>query len=397
MPSRARLPTAIVALGLTSLFTDVGTELIFPLLPVFLASLGASTTFIGLIEGLADATASFLKLGSGILADRVARKKPLVWTGYALATFTRPLVALAASPLHVLLIRVTDRIGKGIRTSPRDALIAAAARPGEAGRAFGFHSAMDHAGAVLGPLLATALLALGLSLRHVFALALIPGLLALLCLSLAPEPAPAPIPTPAPTAVPTPASPPLPPRLLHYLSILFLFSLGNSSDAFLLLRARDLGVQVSLIPLLWTTLNVSKFTSAYLGGAWSDRVPRVRLIVIGWFVYAMTYLAFGLANSAWQAWAIFLVYGAYHGLTEPAEKALVKDLAPERARGRAYGAYNFVIGVAAVPAGLLMGFLWQRFSPFTALAAGSALSFAASLALLLWQRGGTSGELGASS
>jgi MFS family permease len=378
----------VIALGLTSLFTDVGTEAIFPLLPVFLASLGASTTFIGLIEGLADATASFLKLGSGVLADRAPRKKPLVWAGYALATFSRPLVALATAPLHVLLVRVTDRVGKGIRTSPRDALIAAAAPPGQAGRAFGFHSAMDHAGAMIGPLLATALLAWGFGLREVFAFALVPGLLALACLFFAPEPADAkPAPAPAATTADRAREKTarLPRNLLLYLAILFLFSLGNSSDAFLLLRARELGVEVSAIPLLWTALNATKLLSAYVGGDFSDRVPRVRLIVIGWAVYAATYLAFGLAERAWHAWAIFLVYGLYHGLTEPAEKALVKDLAPENARGRAYGAYHFVVGISAVPAGLLTGLLWQRFGAFSALATGSALAFASSLALLWWQ------------
>jgi len=386
MPRPSRLPTAVIALGLTSLFTDVGTELIFPLLPVFLASLGASTTFIGLIEGLADATASFLKLGSGVLADRARRKKPLVWLGYGLATLSRPLVALAATPLHVLLVRVTDRVGKGIRTSPRDALIAAAAPPGQVGRAFGFHSAMDHAGAMLGPLLATALLALGFGLREVFAFALVPGLLALLCLFFAPEPPAPPKLTTAPIDGELGKATPLPRSLVLYLAILFLFSLGNSSDAFLLLRARELGVEVSFIPLLWTALNATKLAAAYVGGSWSDRVPRVRLIVIGWAVYAATYLAFGLAERAWHAWAIFLVYGLYHGLTEPAEKALVKDLAAESSRGRAYGAYHFVIGIAAVPAGVLTGLLWQRFGAFSALATGSALAFASSLALLWWQR-----------
>lgn len=387
MPRPGRLPTAVIALGLTSLFTDVGTEMIFPLLPLFLAGLGASTTFIGLIEGLADATASFLKLGSGVLADRMPRKKPLVWAGYGLATLSRPLVALATTPIQVLLVRVTDRVGKGIRTSPRDALIAAAAPAGQVGRAFGFHSAMDHAGAMLGPLLASALLALGVSMRSVFAFAIVPGLLALVCLFFAPEPA-------SPTRVPPTAvakagegatsAAKLPRSLVVYLSILFLFSLGNSSDAFLLLRARELGVEVSAIPLLWTALNATKLAGAYLGGSWSDRVPRVRLIVVGWLVYAATYLAFGLAQRAWHAWAIFLVYGLYHGLTEPAEKALVRDLAPEHARGRAYGAYHFVIGIAAVPAGVLTGFVWQRFGAASALTMGSAFALASSLALLFW-------------
>jgi MFS family permease len=281
-----------------------------------------------------------------------------------------------------------DRVGKGIRTSPRDALIAAAAPPGQVGRAFGFHSAMDHAGAMLGPLLATALLALGFSLRSVFAFAIVPGLMALTCLFFVPESAVrnAPPPALAPDSSESAKAAKLPRRLLLYLAILFLFSLGNSSDAFLLLRARELGVEVSAIPLLWTALNATKLAGAYVGGSWSDRVPRVRLIIAGWVVYAATYLGFGLAQRAWQVWTIFLVYGLYHGLTEPAEKALVKDLAPQLLRGRAYGAYHFVIGIAAVPASVLTGLLWQRFGAFSALATGSGLAFASSLALLCWQR-----------
>ncbi len=380
----SRLPAAVVALGLTSFFTDIGTEMIFPLLPVFLASLGAAPVFLGLVEGAADATSSLLKLVFGYVADRAHRKRPLVFTGYFIATIARPLVALATAPWQVLVVRVTDRIGKGIRSAPRDALIAGAAREGEAGRAFGFHRAMDHAGAVVGPLVATALMAAGWSIRKVFWAALVPGVLAVLLVLTVRE---------TPSHVPERHAPhgdrkpaPFPSSLRAYLAILALFSMGNSSDAFLLLRARDLGIPIASLPLLWSVLHVSKLFSSYAGGSFSDRAPRTKVILLGWIVYAATYLLMGLATSAWQAWALFIVYGTYYGLTEPAEKALVKDIAPSEIRGKAYGYYNFVVGAAAVPAGALTGWLWQTWGPLAALATGAALAASSAAALALWAR-----------
>jgi MFS family permease len=380
----SRLPGAVVALGLTSFFTDVGTEMIFPLLPVFLASLGAAPVFLGLVEGAADATSSLLKLVFGYVADRARRKRPLVFTGYVIATVARPLVALATAPWQVLVVRVTDRIGKGIRSAPRDALIAAAALEGEAGRAFGFHRAMDHAGAVAGPLVATALLAVGWSIRKVFWAALVPGVLAVLLVLTVREPQSD---ERAPDASSGARSRlPFPSSLRAYLVILALFSMGNSSDAFLLLRARDLGVPVASLPLLWSVLHVSKLFSSYAGGSFSDRAPRTKVILLGWTIYAATYLLMGMASSAWQAWALFVVYGTYHGLTEPAEKALVKDIAPSEIRGRAYGYYNFVIGATAVPAGVLTGWLWQAWGPLAAFATGASLAAVSAVALALWAR-----------
>lgn len=356
--------------------------MIFPLLPVFVASLGAPMVFIGLVEGLADATSSVLKLVFGELSDRVASKKPLVLLGYALAAVVRPLVALATAPWHVLAIRVVDRVGKGVRSAPRDALLASSVGSADAGRAFGFHRAMDHAGAVVGPLVATVLLGLHVPLRTIFAIAIVPGLLSVASVFLIREPDAA-----VATREPEVASTSLPARLKSYLAILFLFSLGNSSDAFLLLRARDLGVEVEHLPLLWMVFHVVKLASSYVGGGWADRQPRTRLVLAGWLVYALTYVAFGFATSAREAWALFLVYGVYYGLTEPAEKALVKDLAPAALRGRAYGAYNFLVGIAAVPAGLLTGFVWQTVSPSVALFVGASLALVASIGLVGWSRG----------
>lgn len=401
------LPRAVILLGVTSLFTDVATEMIFPLLPVFISSLGGGATFLGLIEGLADATSSLLKLVSGYLGDRPGRKKPLVLLGYGLATFVRPFVALATAPWHVLVVRVTDRIGKGVRSSPRDALIASAVPHEDAGRAFGFHNAMDHAGAVVGPVTATLLLHFGVPLRTVFWLTALPGLLALAAAAVVREPVaasegneaarsgdpsgPAKLGASAPPAAVAPSLVPtrLPAPLKTYCAILALFALGGSSDAFLLLRARDLGVAVAFLPLLWTLFNLSKLVSSYFGGSFSDRAPRVFVIVTGWIIYAFTYLAFAFAREAWHAWALFLVYGVYYGLTEPVEKALVRDLTSSELRSRAYGLYNFVLGACALPAGLITGWLWDHLSPFVALATGSALAAVASLLLLAWARRGT--------
>ncbi len=386
---RARLPLAVVALGLTSFFTDAASEMIFPLLPAFLVTLGAGAGFLGLIEGLADAIASLLKLASGYAADRFTRKRPMVLFGYGVAAFVRPLFALATAPWHVLLVRATDRIGKGVRSSPRDVLIAKAAEPGQLGRAFGFHRAMDHAGAVVGPLLATLLLWLGLSLRQIFWVAIIPGFFSLLCILVVKEsPDVHSVPAPSEADAPPSTSPalPLPVAFKGYLAILLLFSLGNSSDAFLLLRARELGIPVGMIAVLWMVLHVSKLVSSYLGGDLSDRMPRAKLITAGWAVYALTYLGLGLATRASHVWLLFIVYGTYYGLTEPAEKALVKELAPAAGQGKAFGYYNFIVGVSAVPAGLLTGGLWQHFGPLAALATGAGFASCASLALAIFQR-----------
>jgi MFS family permease len=376
---RPRLPTAVILLGFTSLFTDVGTEMIFPLLPVFLTEvLKAGPAYIGLVEGAADTVSSLLKLASGVVADRVPRRKPLVLFGYGLASAVRPFVALATQPWHVLAVRVADRVGKGIRGSPRDALIADAAGD-RAGRAFGYQSAMDNLGAVVGPLLATALVALGFSLRGVFWVAVIPGAIATLLVLAVREPA-----RPRSEA-PRPGAPGvLTPTLTSYLVILGLFSLGNSSDGFLLLRARSVGLSTAQIPILWAALNASKVVWAWLGGDLADRIPRAPLIAIGWAVYALVYAGLGEATATWHVWALFIVYGIFFGLTEPVEKALLKDLVREDQRGRAYGAYNFVVGVTALPAGLLTGLLWRTWGPARALEVAAGLAGTAGVAILAW-------------
>jgi MFS family permease len=383
-PERRALPTAVVLLGVTALFTDVGTEMIFPLLPVFLVTvLGAGPTYLGLMEGAANAVASLVKLGSGVLADRTARRRPLVLLGYGLASVVRPFLAVATRPWHALAIRLTDRVGKGIRGSPRDALIADVAGD-RAGRAFGFHDAMDNVGAVVGPLLATALVAGGLSIRQVFWVAVIPGIVATTCVFFVKEPERSPAPSPN-GAPPRGLRSTFGTSLVSYLGIVGLFSLGNSSDAFLLLRASSLGVSNALLPVLWSALNLSKVAFTYLGGHLADRHSRSRLILGGWVVYAAVYVGLGAASAAWQVWTLFLVYGIFYGLTEPVEKALVAELAPAGARGSAYGVYNFMVGVAAVPAGIITGALWNRFGAAVALDGAAGFAAAACVLLAGWQ------------
>ncbi len=384
-----RLPWTVVALGFASLLNDVGSEMAFPLLPLFLTeTLRAGPGFVGLVEGTAETVSNFLKLVSGYWADRLKRRKPLVAGGYAVAALGRPLLGLATAPWHALLVRVIDRVGKGVRTSPRDVLIAEAAGPGQAGRAFGFHRAMDHAGAVIGPLLAAALLAVGLETRSVLLLTAIPGVLAVFAVltvrerrAEAPRQAPHAQETPGPGATTKTA---MPRAFLAYLGILLLFSFGNSTDAFLLLRARDLGLSAAAIPILWAVLHVSKMVTAYYGGGLADRVSPTRVIVMGWGVYMLVYLGLGAASEPWHVWALFTVYGLYYGLTEPAEKVLVRALAPVESRGRAFGLYHFTVGASALPASLLTAWLWRVAGAPVALAVCAALAAVASVLLLAW-------------
>jgi MFS family permease len=379
---RARLGRNVFALGAVSFFTDVSSEIIYPLLPVFLSQyLGAGAGAVGLIEGAAESTAALLKLASGWWSDRVRRRKPLVVAGYVLATIARPLVAFAQSVSQVVAIRVIDRIGKGIRTSPRDALIADSVDPAIRGRAFGFHRATDHAGAVVGPLIAFALLQWGgMKLRPLFLVAAIPGVIAVLVLVLFVRDVPRA--TPAAGAPKPDLSTPLGRRFWAFLVVVLVFTFGNSTDAFLILRASQLGVPAALIPILWAMLHVIKSASSTPGGVLSDRLGRKPLIIAGWAIYAAVYLLFGLASRTWQAWALFATYGIYFGLTEGVEKALVADIVPDARRGAAFGWYNLAIGLGALPASLLFGLIWDARGPAVAFGFGAAMAMIAALALV---------------
>ena len=381
--ARPTLGRNVYALATVSFLTDVSSEMIYPLLPVFLTSvLGANASFIGAIEGAAETTAALLKLASGWWSDRVSKRKPLVLLGYGIASFMRPLVAIAQSATQVLLIRVADRVGKGIRNAPRDALIAESVDPSIRGKAFGFHRAADHAGGVLGPLIAFAVLTWHLAdIRTVFWLAAIPGVLSVLVVIFAVRD------VPRPTAV-TPTATldltqPLGSRFWSVLCVIFLFTLGNSTDAFLLLRANQLGVPVALAPILWAALHVVKSVSSTPGGALSDRVGRRPTLIAGWLLYAAVYFGFARAGVAWQAWALFGVYGLFFGLTEGSERALIADLVGAERRGTAFGWYNLAIGLGALPASLLFGYVWDHAGAPTAFVMGAAFALAAAIGLML--------------
>ena len=386
-----RLPRNVLALGAVSFFTDASSEMIYPLLPLFLTTtLRASAVFVGAIEGAADSVSALLKLASGWLSDRTKRRKPLVVAGYALASVARPLVAIAQSATHVLIVRVVDRIGKGIRGAPRDALIADSVDPSLRGRAYGFHRAADHAGAVVGPLVAYVLLSqAGTSVRMIFWLAAIPAALAVITLVVGVREARPPAP-PAPPAPSAPSEAPLAPRFYAYLGVLLLFTLGNSTDAFLLLRATELGVGAPMLPVLWAMLHLVKSLFSTPGGTLSDRRGRKPVIVAGWMVYALVYLMFGHASDAWHIWALFAVYGVYFGFTEGVERALVADLVPASRRGAAFGWYNLAIGVGALPASVIFGAVYDRFGAPTAFTVGAGAAFLASVGLWVVVPGGTS-------
>jgi MFS family permease len=380
----APLHRTVRSLGLVSLLTDASSEMIYPLLPAFVTgTLRAGPAFLGAVEGLAETVAAALKVVSGRVSDRLPRRKPLVVAGYSLSSLVRPLVALATAPAHVLAVRLLDRVGKGLRSAPRDALLAAVVPGGDRGRAFGFQRAMDHAGAMVGPLLASAAMLLTSDLRVVFALAAIPAALAVLALVVGVREVPRPLDVPPAALEAAPPRAPLEPGLVRYLGVLALFTLGNSSDAFLLLRAQEAGVALAAIPALWALHHLVKAAASTWGGALSDRVGRRRVILAGWSVYALAYAGFAAAASPLAVAGLFAFYGLFHVLTEGAERALVADLAGERARGRAFGLFHAVTGAALLPASLLTGLLWQRFGARIALGTGAGLALLAALALLV--------------
>jgi MFS family permease len=376
-----RLPRTVVALAVVSLLTDASSEMIYPLLPVFLNSvLGAGPLAIGAIEGAAESVAALLKLASGWWSDRLPRRKPLVLAGYGIASLVRPLIGLSQGVGQVLAIRLADRAGKGIRGAPRDALIADAVDPSQRGRAYGFHRAADHTGAVAGPLVAYALLTGGgVSMRTVFLLAAIPAAGAMIALVFGVREEKRAVAKEGKASNLKRQG--LGRRFWAYLGVLMVFTLGNSTDALLILRANELGVSVALVPILWAMLHIVKAVSSTPGGTLSDRIGRRPLIVAGWMVYAVVYLGFAFASQAWHAWALFLTYGIYFGLTEGVEKALVADMVPATVRGAAFGWYNLTIGLAAFPASLIFGGLWQAFGATVAFSVGAGLALVAALGL----------------
>lgn len=396
---RPKLGRNVIGLSAVSFFTDVSTEMIYPLLPVFLAGvLGANASFIGAIEGSAETTASLLKLLSGWWSDKLKTRKPFVVAGYVIAGIVRPFTAATHSARQVLAIRVTDRVGKGIRSSARDALLADSAAPEARGRAYGFHAAADNAGAVLGPLVAFFILRLhGVgaldagkhflprdehAMREVFWLSAIPAAIAIVILIVVVRDVPRHDGGDKAAEAGTERGR-LGGHFWAYLVVVLLFTLGNSTDAFLLLRANQLGVPVALAPILWALLNFVKAATGTYGGQLSDTFGRKPLIVGGWLLYAAVYFAFARAGAPWHAWVLFAVYGIFYGMTEGTEKALVADIVPKLRRGAAFGWYNLAIGLGALPASLIFGWIWDRSGSPSAFVFGATLALVAAILMAL--------------
>jgi MFS family permease len=374
-----------------SLATDAASEAIYSLLPFFLTQvLGATAVSLGLVEGAAEAANSLLKIVSGRIADRSRGKRWLVLIGYFVSSLVRPVIAITTTWTQVFIVRVIDRVGKGVRGAPRDAMLAAWTTPTTRGKVYGFHRGMDHLGAVLGPALATLFLVVHPGeYRTLFGLTIIPGAIAVALIFFVPEDRPNARTSGARTSVGSGFSrtdetdEPLPRRFHLFIGVLALFMLGNSSDAFLLLRLTDAAGSARYVPLMWSALHVVKATVSVVAGSWSDRVGRRTVMTIGWLVYAVVYGGFAVSAALPALLAWFLVYGFYFGFAEGTEKALVADLAPASRRGTAFGIYNAVQGVGALAASVLFGVIWKVYGAPAAFGVGAGLALVATALLVV--------------
>jgi len=384
------LPGNVWAVGLTSFFMDVSSEMVLNLLSLFLSNvLGVKTNVIGLIEGIAEATASILKLFSGWFSDKLGKRKWLAVLGYGLSAISKPFFYNAGNWGTIAGVRWIDRVGKGIRTAPRDALVADSVTKETRGLAFGFHRALDTAGALVGILIAVFVVwlvqrnALDLTrstFQTVVLVSLLPAFLAVISLMIGAKD----VPVQGQRTAPKFSLRGMGKPFLVFLVIVGIFTLGNSSDAFLILRAQNLGITVTGILLMLVMFNLIYSLISTPAGSLSDRIGRRRLIIGGWLVYAVIYLGFALAQSAWQVWVLYVVYGLYYGMAYGTANALVADLVPENLRGTAYGTYNAIIGILAFPASFIAGLLWQGFGPSAPFLFGGILSLLAALLMALW-------------
>jgi MFS family permease len=398
------LPRPVWLLGWVSLATDSATEAIYPLLPFFLTRvLGASAVSLGILEGAAEAVNSILKVASGRLADRSPRKRPLVLFGYGVSSIARPFIAITTTWTQVFLVRVLDRVGKGVRGAPRDALLATWTTPTTRGKVYGFHRGMDHIGAVVGPALASLFLWFyPEQYRTLFALTIIPGAIAVALIFFVREEEARlkPDTTYEDTSVAelrvsppeayvvsgfsrTMERQPLPREFTAFMLVLTLFTLGNSTDAFLLLKLTDVAGTAKFVPLMWAALHVVKAAVSMVGGSWSDRIGRRTVIAIGWLVYAVVYAGFAISRELPALFAWFLLYGFYFGFAEGTEKALVADLTPADRRGLAFGVYNAVQGLGGLAASVVFGLVWRSCGAGVAFGLGATLALAATASLFV--------------
>lgn len=375
--------------GITSFLTDTTSKMIYAVMPLFLLSLGATKTELSLIEGIAESTASVLKALSGWWSDKIGRNKPFMIVGYGFTALLSPLFAFAAAPAQVLLIRFAERVGKGIRTAPRDSLIAGSSGEKKRGRGFGFHKAMDNSGAILGPLLAFGILALFPGdYRKIFLVAGIPSLIGLAALILFVREAKksrAEIPKKIRLSD-------FPKKYYLFLCIAFLFTLGNSTDALLLVKAGDVGIQDTFIPIIYLIFNSVSVMFSVPAGMLSDRIGREKLIIFGYLLYALIYFGFGATESQEVLVLLFAFYGVYSAATDGTQKALVSDIIDKDKRGTALGLYNSIIGITLLPASIIAGLLYDNVGNGAPFFFGSAMAFTAASFMLLFQALYHSGE-----
>jgi MFS family permease len=388
----------IFFMGVVSLLTDVSTEMIFTLVPLFLCNvLGAGATVVGLIGGLSESTDAILRIYSGRISDRLGKRKFLAVIGYAVSTIAKPFMYLASTWGVVLAVKFTDRVGKGIRTSPRDALVADSVAIGERGKGFGVHRAMDTFGAFLGLAIAAVIIyvvqgggvELGLkTYQWLVLVGVVPAVLSVLVLLAfvcEKKRVPPSAGSQSGLALGQKASG-FETRFKLFLVIMAIFTLGNSSDFFVVLRAQNLGSPVLYITLMLVVFNVTYAAFAVPAGILSDRLGRRRVIALGWTVYAVVYLGFAVASSSWQVWLLFACYGIYYGVVEGVARAFVADLVPEEKRGTAYGLYHGVVGLTLLPASLIAGWLWDAVNPSAPFYLGAGLAFIAMLGLIVLVR-----------
>jgi len=383
----------IFFLGMVSLLTDVSSEMIFTLIPLFLSNvLKAGTPIIGLIGGLSGSTDAVFRIFSGWFSDRIGKRKSLAVLGYSISTVAKPFMYLASTWGAVLAIGFSDRVGKGIRTSPRDALVADSVSAKERGRGFGLHRAMDTFGAVLGLAIAAIIVYLiqsgGLELslntyQWLVLIGVIPAVLAVVVLLIfVRERGRKPSPDSHRGFTLNKLTAGFDTRFKIFLAIMAVFTLGNSSDFFVILRAQNLGSSVIYVVLMLVLFNVTYAATSLPAGMLSDKLGRRRLITLGWFIYALVYLGFAMASELWQVWLLFACYGVYYGMVEGAARAFVADLVPEEKRGTAYGLYHGVVGLTLLPASLIAGWLWQAYSPAAPFFLGAGLAFLAMLGMM---------------
>ena len=377
------LPRTVWLIGFISLVNDTASEMLYPLMPLYLASvLMAGPKALGIIEGIAEASSSIFKLISGVIVDRTKKAKPWIVLGYTLASFGRPLIAIANSWVWVLAIRFTDRMGKGMRSSPRDALLAESVSESQRGITFGLHRSMDNAGAVIGPLLAALFLSMGVPLKDIFLWAIVPGVITITLALCIKEP---------PREVGPQASrfswslDGMPKQFKRYLVVAGIFALGNSSDMFLLLRARDAGVPLEQIPLLWAAISLITTLFGTPLSALSDTFGRKRFILIAWLAFAFFYIMMGLTGlSIYQIFALFGVYGLFKAATEGVEKALVADMAPKGLAGTAFGWFNLITGLMLFPASLIFGWVYESIAPMYAFIFSGGCALVAFVLMAIW-------------